>query len=235
MLRDNLIFLPGMMCDERIFAPQVKALSATHEIIIPNLAQNSIEAMAMHVLENTPSGQLNIAGISMGGIVAMEMVRMAPGRIDRIALLDTNHHADAPDRRVLRDRQIADANAGRLHHVIVDEMKPSYLAEANRENHELLALLIDMAMTCGPKMFIAQSEALRDRQNMRSAFADFTGPALILCGAEDRLCPVARHHEMAELVAGAQLTIVENAGHISTLENPSDVNKALHDWLGKPV
>jgi len=235
MGHEPLVLLPGMMCDERLFAPQIAAFVDRYDIFVPSLTQPSIDAMARAVLDLAPAGPLNVAGLSMGGIVAMAMAGIAPQRIGRLALLDTNHRADAPDRRTIRDRQIADVRAGLLREVIVEEMKPAYLAERNRNNRQLLDLLVEMALDAGEDAFVAQSLALRDRPDRSAALARFRGPALVLCGEQDRLCPPERHQEIAALLPAAQLAVIAGAGHISTLENPAAVNKALEDWLARPL
>ena len=170
----------------------------------------------------------------MGGIVAMEMVRHAPERVLRLALLDTNHHGDLPERYAIRNRQIEDARIGKLRDVIIDEMKPIYLAKANRNNQTLLNLLIDMAMDCGVDAFVAQSTALRDRADMTDVIASYSGPALVLFGDEDYLCPADLHEEMASLLTHSETISIAKAGHISTLENPEAVNDAFERWLAHP-
>ena len=235
MARETLVLLPGMMCDARLFGPQVEAFGARYDIVIPDLVQPTIAGMAEAVLDRVDAGRFNLAGLSMGGIVAMAMVAIAPERIARLALLDTNHHADAPERFAIRNRQIADVEAGRLRDVIVDEMKPVYLAQCNRGNRDLLDLLVAMAMDCGAQAFIAQSLALRDRPDQTAALSGFRGPSLVLCGEEDRLCPVERHQEMTARLAASRLVIVPGAGHISTLENAPAVNAALAQWLARPA
>jgi len=231
MARETLILLPGMMCDARLFAPQIAVFGSTHDVVVPSLDQPTITAMAEAVLASAPTGPVNVAGLSMGGIVAMAMVDLAPGRVARLGLLDSNHLADAPDRFDIRNRQIADVEAGRMRDVIFDEMKPVYLAPENRGNQDLLDLLMDMAMDVGAEAFVAQSVALRDRPGRCAALRTFPGPALVLCGAEDRLCPPERHRDMADLLPDAELVLVPGAGHISTLENPAAVNAAFHNWL----
>lgn len=233
MARETLILLPGMMCDARLFAPQVEAFSPAYDVMVPSLVEASIDAMAQAVLAAAPPGPLNVAGLSMGGIVAMAMVDRAPERIARLGLLDSNHHADAPERFDIRNRQIDDVKAGKLRDVIIDEMKPVYLAPENRSDQDLLDLLVDMAMDVGADAFVAQSVALRDRAKRSAALRTFAGPALVLCGAEDRLCPPERHHEMADLLPDAELVLVPGAGHISTLENPAAVNAAFQTWLSR--
>ena len=235
MARETLVLLPGMMCDARLFGPQVEAFGARYDIVIPELVQPTIAGMAEAVLAGVSAGRFNLAGLSMGGIVAMAMAAIAPERIARLALLDTNHLADAPERFAIRNRQIADVEAGKLRAVIVDEMKPVYLASRNRDDQALLDLLIAMAMDCGAQAFIAQSQALRDRPDQTAALSGFRGPSLVLCGEEDRLCPVERHREMAALLVASRLVIVPGAGHISTLENAPAVNAALAQWLARPA
>lgn len=230
-----LVLLPGMMCDARLFAPQVEALGGDREILVPPPGgQASMDAMARDLLAGLPFPRFALGGLSMGGILAMAMAAQAPDRVERLALLDTNHRADAPDRRVVRERQMARARAGALRAVIVDEMKPNYLAARSRSDAALLDLLLDMAESLGPEAFVSQSLALRDRPDRHDVLRAFGGPVLVLCGAEDRLCPPERHREMAALCAdAAALVIVEGAGHISTLERPEAVNAALAAWLAR--
>ncbi len=221
------------MCDARLFTPQIEAFGKTYDVIVPELEEPSIKAMAQGVLAGAPPGPLNIAGLSMGGIVAMAMTGIAPERIERLALLDTNHLADAPERFDIRNRQIEDVRAGRLRSVIVDEMKPVYLAMANRSNQALLDLLVEMAMDVGDETFVAQSIALRDRPGQAAALRSYTGPSLVLCGEEDNLCPPDRHREIAGLLPDPDLVFISGAGHISTLENPAEVNAAMSRWLSR--
>lgn len=230
-----LVLLPGMMCDARLFGPQVRALGRDRPVVVPPLGEhNSMAAMARELLAGLPFPRFALGGLSLGGILAMEVAAQAPERVERLALLDTNHWADAPERRPIRERQIADARAGRLRQVIVEEMKPNYLAERSRVDAALLDLLLDMAEKLGPEAFVSQSLALRDRPAYHDVLRAFRGPVLVLCGAEDRLCPPERHREMAALCPDAELVIVEGAGHISTLEQPEAVNAALASWLERP-
>ena len=235
MARETLVLLPGMMCDARLFAPQIEALQGRFDILVPRLEAPSIRAMAQAVLDEVVAKRFSLAGLSMGGIVAIAMTDIAPDRIERLALLDTNHLADAPGRFEIRNRQIKDVLAGHLRDVIVDEMKPVYLAGANRTNQPLLDLLVAMAMDCGADMFVAQSLALRDRADQSATLAACKQPTLVLCGEEDELCPLDRHREMAGLLENSELVIVPDAGHISTLENPATVIAALETWLARPA
>jgi pimeloyl-ACP methyl ester carboxylesterase len=234
--RETLVMLPGMMCDARLFGPQIAALQEDHDIIVPDLsAPASIEGMARKVLKEVAATHINLLGLSMGGIVAMAMVGLASQRITRLALLDTTHLADAPENTVIRNRQIEAVRRGRLREVIIGEMKPRYLAHANRERQDLLDLLVVMAMDRGLDAFIAQSIALRDRTAAPATLKTFRGPTLLLCGEEDALCPPARHEELAAILPKATLTLLPRTGHISTLESPKATTRALVTWLSHPM
>ncbi len=227
MTAEPLILLPGMMCDARLFSPQTSAVTAAIAWDAPR--EETIEDMAEAVLAAAPE-RFALAGLSMGGIVAMEIVARAPERVSRLALLDTNHRAETPDRRVGRAPQIAAAMAGGLEAVMVEEMKPAYLAPNHPAAPTILALVRDMALDLGPEVFRAQSLALRDRADHTETLRGVAVPTLVLVGAHDRLCPVARHEAMRDLVPGARLVVVEGAGHLTTLEAPEAVTTALRDW-----
>lgn len=129
MVRETLVMLPGMICDERLFAPQIRVLEAEYDIIVPGLcARPSIAGMAQRVVSEVEAPTFNLLGISMGGIVATAMAGQAPERVRRLALLDTNHMADLAKRRPIPNRQIEGVRNGRLRAVITEEMKPNYLA-----------------------------------------------------------------------------------------------------------
>ncbi len=225
-----LVLLPGMMCDARLFSPQVATLSAARSIFLamPD-TQISIGAMAAEVIAHAPP-QFALAGLSMGGIVAMEILRQAPGRVARLALMDTNPLAESDEIRARRLPQIEAVRAGRLVEVMRDEMKPNYLAGGPRRT-EILNLCMEMAVDLGPEVFVRQSQALMERPDQTETLRAARQPALVLCGRQDALCPVSRHEFMADLIPGAKLEIIENAGHLPTLEQPEKTNEVLRRWL----
>jgi pimeloyl-ACP methyl ester carboxylesterase len=169
--------------------------------------------------------------LSMGGIVALEMWRQAPQRIERLALLDTNYRADTPQRRQLRNQQITRAAKGELENILRNELKPNYLARLHRNNTPLLDEVLAMGIELGESVFIEQSAALRDRPDSTLTLATIECPTLVLCGDEDQLCPVELHRSMAQRITGAHLDVIENCGHLSTLEQPAAVNQAMYAWL----
>ncbi|MGR3464519.1 alpha/beta fold hydrolase [Limimaricola sp.] len=225
-----LLLLPGMMCDARLFAPQVAAFGAAREMILPEIGgHDGMAALAAAVLAGAPP-RFALAGLSMGGILAMEVLRQAPGRVDRIALMDTNPRAEAEDVRARRGPQIEAAQAGRHMQVIEEQMIPNYLAPG-AARPDIVALCREMARDLGAQVFVNQSRALRDRPDQQETLAAATCPALILCGRHDIPCPIERHERMAALMPHATFTIVEEAGHLPVLERPEHTNAALARWL----
>lgn len=228
-----LLLLPGMMCDARLFQPQFDALSGTIPMMSAPLgAHDNVSALARDILRDAPP-TFALAGLSMGGIVAMEIIRQAPERVMRLALLDTNSRAELPDVKANRLPQIEAAKNGQLRRVMREEMKPNYLTDGPNQG-AILDLCMAMAEALGPEVFIRQSHALMNRPDQQDTLRSFTRPALVLCGRDDGLCPVERHELMHSLLPNSTLEIIENAGHLPTLENPTDTTAALIRWLEAP-
>lgn len=233
-MAEPLVFLPGMMCDARLFGPQIAALSPDYSVMVSPITRGErIEEIASGLLDELPS-RFALAGLSMGGIVAMELLRRAPDRITRLALMDTNPLAETPQVAAAREPQIVKVRAGRMLDVMRDEMKPNYLAPGPYRS-EILELVMDMAQALGPDVFVRQSRALQRRRDQQAVLRKCKVPTLILCGAHDALCPVKRHTFMAELIQGADLRILDNAGHLPTLEMPDETTAALRKWMAQPL
>jgi len=229
----ELVLLPGMMCDERLWQPQIKALTGHCRLHVPSITgANTINGIAAGLLKVLPSA-FCLAGLSMGGIVALEMWRQAPGRIRRLALLDTNCHADSPARRELRNEQIGKARQGQLWSLLREELKPQYLAANRQQDPTLLDEIMAMGMAAGPATFILQSEALRDRADQEAVLPTIDCPTLVLCGDQDRLCPTQLHESMADMIRGSTLKIIADCGHLPTLEKPEEVTRAMYQWLAE--
>ena len=225
-----LVLLPGIMCDARLFGSQINALSGRYPIMTAPLGgQETIEKLATEVLQTAPP-KFALAGLSMGGIVAMEMVRQAGDRVVGLALLDTKPLAEAEATKDRRAKQIAAALAGDMRRVMRDEMKPNYLADGPNQG-AILDLCMAMATDLGPAVFVRQSKALRDRPDQTETLRSYAGQTLILCGRQDILCPVERHRLMQNLIPGSTMQIVEDAGHLPTLEQPQITTAALSRWL----
>lgn len=229
-MTEPLVMLPGMMCDARLFAPQVAVLSAHRAVMVaPITGADDVGALADAVLAAAPP-RFALAGLSMGGIVAMEVIARAPERVTRLCLMDTNASPEAAAVAAAREPQMARVVAGELRAVMRDEMKPNYLADGPGRT-AILDLCMEMAEALGPEVFLRQSRALMGRPDQREALRVVKGPTLVLCGAEDTLCPLHRHETIRDAVPGAELVVVEGAGHLPTLERAEAVNDSLVGWL----
>ncbi len=225
-----LVLLPGMMCDTRLWAQQIAAFGRGRTLHLPPLTgAASTQGLARRILVDAPD-RFALAGLSMGGIIAMEIVATAPERVERLALLDTNPCSETPEVRVRRTMHLERVRDGELAAVIRDELKPNYLANGTNRR-EILDLCMEMALDLGPGVFVRQSLALRDRPDRREALRGVRVPTLILCGREDRVCPIDRHELMRDLVPGSRLEIIEGAGHLPVLEQPQLTNETISRWL----
>lgn len=172
-----------------------------------------------------------LLGLSMGGIVAMECLRQEPQLFDALILMDTNPLAEDPSRQRLRPPQIKRALDGELETILIEEMKPLYLAPANRSNEALLALVLNMAKQLGPAVFAQQSKALMNRMDSVEVLSSWNKPALIMHGKHDRLCPPERHTLMHKIMPQSELHEIPDAGHLPTLEAPVNVNDKLLSFI----
>ena len=222
--------VPGMMCDERIFSPQIEALSQNLEVTIADISNfSSVRELASDVLKKAPK-KFSLLGHSMGGIVAMEIYSQEPNRIEKLILMDTNPKAELDEVKLKREPQIREVNKGKLLEVMRDEMKPNYLAESENKR-SVLNICMDMALSLGPDVFINQSRALQSRLDQQNTIQSIKIPVLIMCGSEDKLCPVERHEMMHNMISDSDLKIINNAGHMPTLEQPRETTEVIKEWL----
>ena len=226
----DLILLPGMMCDSRLFMPQVEALRDSMKISVPlPVSAPDMAQLGAEVLAEAPD-RFALGGVSMGGILAMEIMHQAPHRVTHLALIDTNPFAEREEVKALRTPQMEAVREDRLAAVMRDEMKPNYFTH-RQDSADLLDLTMAMATDLGSDAFIAQSMALRDRPDYEATLRRVTCPTLILCGRHDQLCPVEQHEAMKAMIPHARLCIVEDAGHLPTIETPDIVTTALQELL----
>lgn len=233
-MAEPLVFLPGMMCDARVFGPQIAELSADHCVTVAPVTQGErIEEIASGLLDQLPA-RFALAGASMGGIVAMELLRRAPDRITRIALMNTNPLSETPPAAAEREPQIVGVRTGRLEQVMREKIPSSSFAPG-LHRAEVQELVVEMAMTLGADTFVRQSRALQRRRDQQGTLRKCRVPTLVLCGAHDVITPVKRHTFMAELIPYAELVVLEDAAHFPTLEAPSQTTQALRSWMAQPL
>ena len=222
-----LLRLAGHMCDARLWS----ALNLPFAAWDADLGRgSSVQMMAEDALEAAPPSFIAI-GFSMGGIVALHLAPIAGERLKGLILLDTNPGADPPERRLMRERQQRAVAQGLLPQIVREELKPQYLAAGNSERADILDLAMDMALACGPSVFLSQAEALRTRPDVWGVLPTLNLPVLVLCGAEDELCPPALHARICRACPDASLSIVEGAGHLLPLEQPAAVSTAIMAWV----
>ena len=189
-----------------------------------------MQQVATDILAACPFKTFSLAGLSMGGYVALEIIRQAPERVTRIALLDTAPGADSPEAIKRRNAFIALAERGKFMGV-TDTLLPQLVHADHLDNEALTCVIKTMARNVGKAAFIRQEKAIMSRADSHLLLRKINCPALVLCGKQDALTPPERHEEMAAAIPGATLEIIERCGHLSTLEQAPAVTTALHIWL----
>jgi pimeloyl-ACP methyl ester carboxylesterase len=229
---EPIVLVPGLASDARVFAPQIVALSAGRAVHVAHVAEDtSIEDMARSLLADAPA-RFALAGHSMGGIVALEVIRQAPDRVARVALIASDCFADPPPAAAAREELIVAARAGRLGEAMRKALPPETLAPGP-DRAALHAALVRMAEELGPEVFVRHIRALQRRADLQRTLRSLKVPVLILGGRHDRLCPPRRQEFMAQMAWTARLLIVDDAGHVPTLEAPEPVTEALAAWLDR--
>jgi pimeloyl-ACP methyl ester carboxylesterase len=225
-----LLLLPGLLCDRRLYAPQIAALSDIAEISVPDLTRDeSFSSMARRILADAPPS-FAVAGLSMGGYVAQEIMRQAPERVSRLALLDTSARGDTPEQAQRRRDFIALSQKGQFHGV-TPQLLPNLIHPDRMNDKALTDTIYAMAESVGAEGFRHQEIAILGREDGRQDLARIMVPTLVLCGRDDRLTPPKLAEEMSVLIPQSKLVIIEWCGHLSTLERPEQVNDALREWL----
>ena len=228
MGRRQLLLLPGMLCDERLFDHQIENLSDVTETSVGDITQvSSISGAARSVLEKAP-GSFALVGLSLGGIVAFEILRQAPERVEGLALLGTNSRPPNEQQLESWDEFEQMTNDGRFEQVVKEYLLPVYF---NREDPALEESAVQMASNVGEKTFLRQLWIQRDRPDSRGDLPDIKCPTLVAGGRQDALCSVGMQEEIASGIPDANLVIVENSGHLSSMEQPQAVTAILRYWL----
>jgi pimeloyl-ACP methyl ester carboxylesterase len=225
-----LLLLPGLLCDRALWLEQITALDDIATTMVADLTQDdSMEGMAHRVLAAAP-GRFALAGLSMGGYLAQQIVREAPERVSRLAVLDTSARADTSEQSSRRRGLIELAEKGDFKGV-TPRLLPVFLHPDRLADAALTGAVTEMTERVGKDAFVRQERAIMGRIDNRPHLPRISCPTLVLCGREDTLTPLALHEEIAALVPGARLEVVEECGHLSTMERPAQVSAALRRWL----
>lgn len=225
-----ILLVPGLLCSARLYGPQITALWPLGQVAVADHRRDAeIGAVAARILTEAPP-RFALVGLSMGGYIAFAMLRQAPGRIAKLALLDTSARPDTPEQIAGRETQIAMAQSGRFGE-IPDLSIPRFLHRDRQNDERLTTIVRQMAQETGPEAFVRQQRAIMSRPDARPLLASIRCPTLVLVGDGDVATPPDLNHEIAEGISGAKLVVVPDCGHLSTIEQPEAVNAALAEWL----
>ncbi len=227
-----LLLLPGLLCDARLWRDVLPALEGVAAPVVADLSHDdSMAAMAARAIAAMPAGRFAVAGLSMGGYVAFEVLRQARGRVAGLALFDTSARPDAPEATQRRRDLLALSRQGQFRGV-TPRLLPS-LIHASRLGTPLAQEVMEMADRIGAAAFLRQQTAIMGRVDSRPDLPGITVPSLVAVGAEDVLTPPALAEEMAAGIPGARLVRFAGSGHLPTMEVPEAAGAAMREWLAE--
>jgi pimeloyl-ACP methyl ester carboxylesterase len=230
---ETLVLVPGLNCTARLFGHQVEAFSAARRVhVADNRRDASLGGMARRILDDVP-GRFALAGLSMGGYVAFEVLRRAPDRVARLALLDTTARPDTDEARIVRRRLIGLAETGRFADVH-PVLWPRLVHPDRRGDRDLEDVVLGMMRETGADAFVRQERAIMDRPDSRPLLPGIEVPTLVLVGAADQITPPELAREMADAIEWSSLVVVEGSGHLTSIEQPERTTEALEAWLNRP-
>jgi len=227
----HLVLLPGLASDATVWRDQVPALSRQCRVTVADVhfRADSLPAMAATLLAEQP-GELLLCGTSMGGMVALEAVRLAPQRIRGLALLGTSARADTPELIALREAAIVEFQAGRAEAVLRANVAFAFHPRVSGDS-ELARTYLDFVQRAGADALVRQNRAILARADLRPTLRAIACPTLVACGDSDLLTPPDHAREIAAGIPGARFELVPECGHLLTMEQPDRVNALLLEWL----
>ena len=225
-----ILLVPGLGGSPRIYAPVIPALWRFGPVTVANhVRDDTIGAIARRILAEAPP-RFALAGHSMGGYIAFEIMRQAPDRVAKLALINTQARPDTPEATARRRSQIARAKSGE-YHAVLDDLFPGFVHPSRREDGALRKLVHDMGDDIGADAFVRQQNAIIGRADSRPALAWIKCPTLVLSGDEDNTIPNSLAKEMADGIHGAKLVILAHCGHLPQPEEPEATAAALVEWM----
>lgn len=229
-MSEPLVLIPGLSCTAELYAPQWRRLGVGRQVLVAeHRLDDSLSGIVGRLLSAAPP-HFALCGLSMGGYIAFEVMRRAPERVTRLALLDTSAKPATPETNALRSEMIALAEAGGFEKVNAAQWL-RLVAPSRREDAGLRAVVRRMAAETGPEAFVRQQRAIMGRPDSRPDLGRYTLPTLVLVGSEDLITPPAEAREIASLIPGARLVEIAGAGHLSTLEAPEAATEEIERWL----
>lgn len=228
--KPQLLLLPGLLCNARLFAHQCRHLADAADCHVADLTGgDSIATMAAGVLDGAPES-FSLAGLSMGGYVALEIMRQAPERVERLALLDTSARPDTAEQQQRRRSLLKLAETGRFKGV-TPQLLPLLVHEDRLSDSPLVDEIMAMAEAVGRDAFARQQTAIMNRRDSRDTLEGISCPTLVVCGRQDAITPLEISEESASLLPRGRLVVIEDCGHLSSMERPQATTALMRDWL----
>lgn len=230
-MNSPILLIPGLNATPRAFQAQLDTLYRFGGVSIADHRQGSTMAeIATAILRDAPP-RFGLGGFSMGGYIAFEIMRQAPERVERLLLIDTSARPDTPEAKEKRRGGIDLAKAGKFQLTVANTF-PNAVHPANAENEIFKAIHLVMAKLMGPEVYVRHQEAIMARPDSRPDLKKIAVPTLIIVGDKDQITPLDAAEEMAAGIVGSELVVIEKAGHLALIEEPTQVNKALARWFG---
>ncbi len=226
----NLVFIPGLLCSNDLWLDQIAEFEEDFDIILfDHMEYDNLPDMVRGFLKDAPD-RFMVAGLSMGGYIAFEIMKQASNRVEKLIILDSNARADRGPQ--IEMREVLIDRAGKEDIRTIAQELTEYLIHADRlKDQELCDRILDMATEVGAEAFQRQQQALISRPDSRTSLPEIICPTLIICGEQDALTPPKVHQEMADLIPNSQLYIIADCGHLSTMERPEEVNHLMREFL----
>ena len=232
-MKPFIVLIPGMMCNTDVFSHQINVLEKFFNVIVKEFNEHrDIEKGVKNLCSNLPS-EFHLLGHSMGGIVAMEIVRQHSEGVLSLVLINTNPYEEKEELKGRRNRILKDLDALDLISLMRSDYISRYFPNDCRDENKLIQKCVDMASTLDKEVFYNQSVALRDRKDQTSILEKLNCKTLIICGERDQLCPVSYHTDMNKMIKSSDLIVFEGVGHMPMLECPQKLNNHLKNFFFK--
>jgi pimeloyl-ACP methyl ester carboxylesterase len=233
--RQAVVLLPGQLCDEALWAAQIEEMADIADFTVADLTRDdSVEAMAERALAAVSAPRLAVAGLSLGGYVALQIMRRAPQRVARLALISTSARADDPDQTLRRQRSVRAAQIGAFRGV-TPRFLPGIIHSDHVADPAKARRVLEMTERVGKMAFERQQRAAMTRPESRPLLPHIRCPTLVIGGREDRVIPPERQEEIAGAISGARLALLTPCGHLAPIEQPDAVSRLMREWLGWPT
>ena len=232
-MKPFIVLMPGMMCNQDVFSHQINALENFFNVIVIEFNEHrDIELGVKNLASNLPN-KFHLLGHSMGGIVAMELVKQHNKRVLSLALLNTNPYEEKQELKDKRNKALKELDALDLISLMKSDYISRYFPDDCRDKNKLIQQCVDMASILDKKVFYNQSVALRDRKDQTSILENVDCKTLIICGERDQLCPVSYHSDMNKMIKSSDLIVLEGVGHMPIIECPLILNNHLKNFYLK--